>query len=351
MTRAACRAGGGGLLILLLWLPSVFGRAAPSVALRVRPLHAAGGEGGVERELPTRLTTALGKFLRDHAEPTVHIEMANLSEQGAGHDVVLRYALEGDLSYASGLDAESGRYLLVTRLIREGRPSALIGQWAGSASSLRSLTANLRSDPRVHTLGLIGEIGSRVLAAVAADAAGPEMQWRALAARLHTLHSPMVTPIQAEAPYAAQSEIVVGTLFRLRFQTAKGTRFYLLMSGTDSGLEVQPLPWTEAQSVSPPRTAQADSQAVRLPQGTREAWVLCRAAAPEHNAAMVGTHRRFSRSCRNRADEDDAPVHVLNGVGPGTATPKEALTLLLAEIARDSPLWRVLRLRVTTVHK
>jgi hypothetical protein len=350
MMRAACRAGGGGIFILLLWLPSVVGQAAPSATLRVRPLHAAGGEGGVERELPMRLTTALRKFLRDHAEPTVHIEMANLSEQAAAREVVARYALEGDLSYASGPDGESGRYLLVTRLIREGRPSALIGQWAGSASSLRYLTANLRRDPRVHPLGLIGEIGSRVLAAVAADAAGPDGQWRTLVARLHALRSPMVTPIQAEAPYAARSEIVGGTLFRLRFQTAKGMRFYLLTSGNDSGLEVQPLPWAEAQSASP-RTVQADSQAVRLPEGTREAWLLCRTAAPEHNVTMVRTHRRFPRSCRSRADEDDAPVHVLNGVGPGTAAPKASLTLLLAEVAHDSPFWRVLRLRVTTAHK
>ena len=119
----------------------------PTFLLRVRPLRASGGEAsGVARELPTRLTTALTKFLHDHAQPTLHIETAEQSTQSAARETTARYFLEGDLSYAASATEESGRYLLVARLIRDGRPDRLIGQWAGSSSSLRYLTANLRNE-------------------------------------------------------------------------------------------------------------------------------------------------------------------------------------------------------------
>ena len=349
MIRAACRTGLQVCFVGLLWSVAIAAQAAPLAALRVRPLHAAGGEGGVERELPARLTTAMGKFLRDHADPALRIETAERAELSAGRAGVSRYTLEGDLSYASGPDAESGRYLLVARLTREGMPSALIGQWAGSASSLRYLTANLRSDPRVHTLGLIGEIGSRVLTAVAADAATPDRQWRALVSRLPAMRIPKVMIIQAEPPYSVRPEIAGGAAFRLRLPAAQGLPCYLLTSGAESTLEALPLTPTTQKAVSA-HAAPTESQVVRLPEGTREAWMVCR-NVPAAHAATVRTYKPHGRSCRGSADEDDAPVHVVNGVGKAVTVQKEILTSLLAEIAREPQGWLVMRLRVTITRK
>ena len=348
MICSVCRAVCWGVPALLLCLASGPVSAVPAV-LRVRPLRDAGGE--AVRELPARLTTALTRFLRDHADPTLRIVTAERSEQEGERAPAARYALEGELSYASGADEESGRYLLVARLVRAGRPSALIGQWAGSSSSLRCLTANLRNDPRVHTLGLIGEIGSRVLAAVAADAAGPGQRWRTLYARLPTLRASKVTILQAEAPYALRTDAAGGDTIRLRLQIGTDVRAVcLLTSGPDGSMAALPLSLT-AGAGEPLRNGSADSQAVHLPDGIREAWLLCRSALPERGAADAQTYRRFARFCTPCAEEDDAPVHVLNGVGRSAPGQNEALTILLEEIARDLGAWHVLRLHVTTPHK
>lgn len=345
MMRSACRVACWGLTALCAAFSASAGHASsPLAALRVRPLRAAGGEGGVERELPARLTTALAHFLRDHADPWLKVETTDRSEQSAETVPAVRYTLESDLSYASGPNEESGRYLLVTRLIRQGRPSALLGQWAGSASSLRYLTANLRGDPRVHTLGLVGEIGSRVLAAVAADADSPTRQWRALWPRLAPLRSPTPMITQAESPYSPLPAIAGGNTFRLRLPFTAGRRYCLLTAV--SSRKVEALTLTPAETQSPAgHDAQPLSQAIRLPEGTSEAWLLCR------NAASAHTSGRLSRLCTRSAEEDDAPVHILNGVGTGAAAPKENPVPLLEEIARDSNSWRVLRLHVSTPHK
>lgn len=344
MSRSTCRAVRWGSAALLLWLSAVASVQAVPVALRLRPLRDAGG---VDHALPARLTTALAQFLRDHGGQTLRVETAERPASGGERDPAARYVLEGDLSFASGLGEDSGRYLLVVRLLREGRTHVLIGQWAGSASSLRSLTANLRRDPRVHTLGLIGEIGSRILPVIAADAAGPDRQWRALLPGLQPMRSlkARIVPAQPQSPLVA--EIADGGAFRIRFEVPAPLRAYLLLSGADGKLAALPL--TVAEGKAAPHDIPSDSQSLRLPEGTREAWLLCRGVAAQPSAA--GSGGRLSRRCTPREDEDDAPVHVLNGVGTGVAAREETLTPLLEEIARDPAPWRVLRLRVATPRK
>ena len=352
MIRCASRTGRCMLTALLAWAASSPCHAAPPpITLNVRTLRAAGGESGVELKLPARLTAALTQFLRDHADASLRVETPDRAVQTGERLPATRYTLESDLSYASGQGEESGRYLLVTRLIRQGRPSALICQWAGSASSLRYLTANLRNDPRVHTLGLIGEIGSRVLAAVASDAAGSGQQWGALWPRLTPMRSQTAPMIAAETPYSPLSALIAGgKTFRLRLPSSAGSRSYLLTSGSNNRVEVLPLTPTERQD-TPADAAQAASQTLHLPEGTREAWLLCRIPTVKHGTASTRTYGRISRLCAHAADEDDAPVHILNGVGTNLPMQKEASKPLLEEIARDSGSWRVLRLHVTTPHK
>ncbi len=346
MWSSACRMGCWGLAALLLWLPTGAVHAAP-FTLRLRPLRDAGG---VEHELPARLTNALAHLLGDHGDLTMRIETTERPGSGGERDTATRYALEGEVSYASGSGEGSGRYLLVARLLREGRTRALIGQWAGSASSLRYLTANLRRDPRVNTLGLIGEIGSRVLAAIAADTTSPEGQWRTLLSGLQPLRSPKARMVSVDRPTSPASEAAGGDTFRVRFEPPMPLRAYLILSGTDGKLVVQPLTLADGKT-SPPHESLAESQVVHVPKGTRETWLLCRGGATPHGAGTAHAEGRLPRRCTCRADEDDAPVHVLNGVGIGTAVRDETLTPLLEEIVREPRPWRVLRLRLAASPK
>lgn len=322
---------GHSLLTLLFALASLTAYGAPGIALRVRPLRPAGG---VERDLPARLTTALTRFLHDHAETSLRIESPARPEQAATRDTLLRYNLEGDLSYASGPNDAGGRYLLVARLTREGRPAALIGQWAGSADTLRYLTANLRNDPRVHTLGLIGEIGSRVLAAVTTDAASPEQQWRRLTPVLSSLRTPRVT---TEVAGTVRADLIIGTPTHLRLQPATDNRAYVMAVCSGGRLQAIPLTWTHLSGAD-----LTTSQPISLPADTREAWLLCERKATE----PIQRLQTGLMECHIMADEDDVPVHVLNGIGTSTHAPQETLRLLMAELRHDPNDWCVLRLNV-----
>ncbi len=345
MIRSFCRTICWAVAALFCGLGSRPLSAAP-VVLRVRPLRNAGGT--IAPELPARLTRALARFLHDHTDPTLRVETGQNTDTGGAREPMTCYALEGDLSYAAGATEESGRYLLVARLLRDGRPSALIGQWAGSAASLRYLTANLRNDPRVHTLGLIGEIGSRVLLAVAADAACPERRWQTLASHLSPLRTPRGSVVQAEAPYAPRTEIVGGDTIRVRLQGETTVGCYLLTFGANGIGEAQALNMTLRET---PLNASADSQAVHLPEGTQEAWVICRISVPERSASDARVRSRHTRFCTSLGEEDEAPVQVLNGVGRSASTQNETFTALMAEMSQDSQAWRVMRLRVITARK
>jgi len=333
MIRSACRAVVWGTFALLLWLTSMGSAQAAPFSLRVRPLHDAGGL--IAHELPGRLTTALNRFLHDHADPTLQVETTERFDQSTARKATVHYTLEGDLSYASGANEESGRYLLVARLLRDGRSPALIGQWAGTSSSLRYLTANLRNDPRVHTLGLIGEIGSRVLATLASDAARPDRRWRALYSRLLPLRSSEAAIVQPEAPYSPRTGITGGDTFRLRLQAGAFQRCYLLTVGENNRLDALSLTMTQ-------KDALAVSQAIPLSKGTREAWLLCQPHP---------TDVRRQQLCPYHLEEDDAPVHVVNGVGNSAPAHQEIAALLLAEVEHDSGMWHVLGLRVTAARK
>ena len=185
----------------------------------------------------------------------------------------------------------------------------------------------------MHTLGLIGEIGSRVLTAITADAASPDQQWRALTSRLQPLRTPKVTIIQAEAA-------TVGSAFRLRLQSDKGARCCLITSGAEGKLEAQPLTLNKNSAES------SETQILHLPEDTREVWLLYHNAVPAPKVTTGRADSRLSKFCTATAEEDDAPVHILNGVGNSVAASQGILTSLLGEIGQDPTSWRVLRLRV-----
>jgi hypothetical protein len=81
---------------------------------------------------------------------------------------VLRLRLEGKLVHLDSDDAGGGAYNCTLRLYDDGRPRRLVGHWSATAATLRDLTSNIRHDPSISPLGLLGELCYRVNRAVTA---------------------------------------------------------------------------------------------------------------------------------------------------------------------------------------
>ncbi len=308
---------------------------AQETLLSLRPLR---DVGGLPPGLNLRLTTALSRFLNDHTEKAFRVASA-APLPAVTNSAAVRYTLEGELSYANGQGEENARFLLVTRLYREDAPRLLVGQWAGTSASLRYLTTNLRNVPDVHTLGLVGEMGSQIALTLRTDQSGVGAQWRRLLPHL-TARNPTTTEIvMGGGETRTLRQVPADTPFHLRLRASGGVQTYLLTSDGYGVLHLVPLTSHSAEMraqagetlLSPPLT---------LPEGTREVWIVSR-PLPD----TTGQRPRSVRQCA--LDETDSPVHLLSGVGKGSPPPPEAaLTQFLAEIARKPGLWSVQPLRV-----
>ena len=221
------------LMILALICACLRGTHAQETTLTIRSLH---DGGGLESGLSARLTTALARFLTDHTAKSVQVK-ADGNPVSLPLPKVGRYTLEGDLTFANGADDQNARFLLVLRLFREVTPRTLIGQWAGTADSLRSLTVNLRHDPRIHTLGLIGEMGTRIAACLNADTASVNAQWTRMLPQLSIPSSPF-DMVSADDKARSLRQIAVGSSFRLRARRDVTCRAYLLLSDPANGLHL-----------------------------------------------------------------------------------------------------------------
>ncbi len=300
--------------------------------------------GGIERGLNLRLTEALAKFLRENrsAHPPLGQEVASPL-----------YALEGEVSFAAGGSDDAGRYLMLARLFR-GRPGnkkerTLIGQWAGTAVSLRYLTANLRHDPRTHTYGLIGELGSRALAAMDADRQAPASRWHTLFAQLRPVAPPPL--FQADSETAMQSpgkakarairEISTGRSFQVALPTQEAAQDFLFLFDGAGRPTLIPL---APQQRSGALKNGLYSQPVQAPAGTAEVWKLQSRPAPVSGPIAASCADEPLPATRS----DDPPVSVLEGVGPFPNVPAmdTAQKSLYAKIRARRQLWRIARLQI-----
>ncbi len=317
------------------------------IVLALKPLRDAGG---IERGLNMRLTTALSRFLNDQKMPQVRL-MGSAAQSAPGS----HWTLEGDVSCATGRGEDNARFLIVVRLYRDEVPRTLIGQWTGTATSLRCLTVNLRHDPRFHSLGLIGELGSRIVVALAAEQTGPTQRWRSLL-QLATGRCARVDITAADNPEQTLREIPTAKPFRLRASAAASHRAYLVLFdryGTVTMAKLTP----DGNSIAGEDGKSALSQPIALPDGVVEAWAVCSLTNkseiqsigdnPSSSSSQVST--RISRhrydNCPDGFD-DDAPVKILDGVGSINPQSDSAADRLLADISRKPMLWCLVRFRV-----
>jgi hypothetical protein len=168
------------LLAAALVIPSGVTRAAePVISKPVILLETMVDSGGAEQKMPggetlaRRFTGGLRAALEGAAGEHFTVRVSGRSESPVPSAV--RFVLRGGLSRVQGEDEASPDqpYLCIVRLFQETfsadgsrKKRRLVGQWAGTARGLRDLTGNLSRDPRVHVLGLAGELSRRICMAV-----------------------------------------------------------------------------------------------------------------------------------------------------------------------------------------
>lgn len=149
----------------------------PKAVVWIEPIADSGGADqkmGDGETLARRFTKGLRAALEGEAKERFEVRVVTKSALPpvAAPDVpTVRFVLRGGLSRAQS-EPESRDpppYLCIVRLFQESIPVTgakptrrLIGQWAGTARGLRDLTGNLARDPRVHVLGLAGELSRRI---------------------------------------------------------------------------------------------------------------------------------------------------------------------------------------------
>ncbi len=144
-------------------------------AVSIVPLRDGGGlpppEAG-DAPLPLKLTGAVVATLADEAAGAFTLLRADAADV---HFPRPRFTLQGTLSRPK----PTGPYVLALELSDSAASGASakrppLAHWTGEADTFRDLTGNLRADPRVNDLGLVGELCHRVAARLrAADAPRP----------------------------------------------------------------------------------------------------------------------------------------------------------------------------------
>ena len=374
------------MLLLAGLLAACDGAQAQGNLLTVRPLRDAGG---LPLRLNVRLTSALERFLTDHAGDAftvVHAASAGSTNSAAGG----RYLLDGDVSFASGRREDAGRFLMTARLFRAGAHPVLIGQWTGVSSSLRTLTANLHQEHDLNRFGLVGELGSRILAAVTDDTAALGNWFSRIESQMHPAPGERPDILSATGPPVSLRSIKTDAAFCLRFRSAPADRTYRLLIASATGeLRLAPLAAT-TPDLSVPHGHSLTSAAIHLPDDTIDAWIVWRGTVTppansrstlRHIGSPYGSpngspgHRpgntesdRF-QAMTGRANPalnppqpgmlclvptgdvgaaDTPTVQVLDGVGAGRAEPDPEMERFLTEISREPARWHICRIPIVT---
>ncbi len=331
---------GGRWPAVLALLLVLCGRAgAQGSLLIVRPLRDAGS---LPTRLNVRLTSALERFLTERSGAALTV--AHSAPAGPAASL---YRLEGDVSYAAGRKEDAGRYLMTVRLFRCGGQQALIGQWTGVSSSLRTLTANLHHEPGLNLFGLVGELGARIAAAVTGDSAATGQRFGRLVPRMRAATGDRVEILSA-GQVSSLKVIKAGAAIRLRFRAVQVDCTYRLLAASATGeLRLSPL-GTATPDLYAPQGRRLTSADVRLPYDTLSAWVVWRSAVkpPPGSRTILRGYLRLAAAGDEGAETP--AVRVLDGVGTGQPEPDPAVEFLLTEISREPARWNILRLPVGT---
>jgi len=313
---------------------SVSALKAEEVGVTLRPIR---DRGGIERGLNIRLTQAFEKFLKEHSTFPFRVEVSEkrVNDTSFPHS---QYVLTGEISFSNGQSEAQGRYLLTVRLFRGDKTRRIIGQWAGTADSFRYLTANLRNAPHVHTYGLIGEMGSRVISALKTDLSHPERRWLFSLSSVPFGKAPEIEESSAKGQGHPFSGITEGVPFCVRLpHSATGRTFLLSFDKAGNSAVV-------ALVVQPEPNKGNLSQPFSLSSETSEAWIL-------QEAVVTSAHKSRLFLCKRSQSafsEDESPVSVLEGMGHATAQPLQtAQELLLTQIGLHHENWRKFRLRLS----
>jgi hypothetical protein len=305
---------------------------AQTVRIDIRPLRDAGG---INRGLNTQLTIALSHFVSENAAKQISVETVGASKS----DVVQRYVLEGDISCTVGSGEDNQRFMMTARLYREGTVHSLIGQWAGTSDSFRYLTTNLRNYPGIHTHGLIGELGSRIIAALESDNKSLGQQWRMLQPRMSHRGDTVVQLIAAGSDHPVGPAPHKGP-FRLRVRSADSDDVYAVILDSAGTIRLAGLSDVSDRLLCPVGET-AVSKPIAIPSGATEFWIVCR-----FTRSNIGEVKAQSTECGLNLDEP--PIRILDGIGIAEAPAgnDKACADLITEISRKPDAWRIVRFRI-----
>lgn len=339
----------------------------PSVQVHVRPLRDAGGlpdAGTNGQPVNERLGRALEIYLADVANGRYVVidpsgkPVPPLPKSTAGGDMTAKslptavFSVEGELSHVESAEAEGGAYLCALRLFKEGSPRRLLGQWAGTAASLRYLTGNLRSVPDVDNAGLVGEIGKRLAQQIVAFS-GPDQATQLAGIVASAPARPSLKMIVDGKPAAAEPSLANGTRYQVDIAPPTGGTVYAVLidaRGNARALEVpdaaHEIKIEAGQHLLMPakdRSATADSS-----YGSPQSVVIL---IRKEKSGTVTQPRQVGGGDNPDTAAPGGPVRILEGGATRTARVDPAVARLLDMAGADPPgTWLAARLdfKVTT---
>ncbi len=231
--------------------------ASAAVDVRIAPLKATGGaigKGPDNKPIEERFTTALQKLLAESAK-------GRFGTSGTTKDS--DFVVEGELSALQTAKNTAGGYLCTVRLFQTGKSGRrLVGQWAGTAKTVRDLTGNITKDKSISNLGLAGELASRIGAVVSASmgtAAGETPKTSAVLTP--AVYNALIKT--ATANRRLKVDVVSGgaTDDKLRSTLVPGEKYHLLVSAQDAGTVYVLALVSDAENDGKPKSPYAQNEA------------------------------------------------------------------------------------------
>ena len=215
-------------------------KAQQPVAIRVGALRDGGGlpRKADEEPLNLQLSQGLVRFMQHDLSPGVSVSLASSKEARRPIDFdAAVYDLEGEVSRTAGSVPGAGTYLVVLRLFRDtgGADKPLVAQWAASARTFLDLSCNMTRDRRVSAEGLIGELGTRVLAfATGTPISSQALDFVGFAARCAARDRITADIVPEASSQASPDPTLLRSGDRYRIRVSSGEQGVVYLVGIDS---------------------------------------------------------------------------------------------------------------------
>jgi hypothetical protein len=331
-----------------LYSPMPAAAQAPDTPiLTINRLKYAGGpveKGPDGRTLDARLTEALQQYLSEVAGNHFHVAGTSKSPRSK-----VRLTLEGELSRVGPGGSETeGSFLCVLRLYREGNPRLIIGQWAGTAQTLRELTGNIRQDKRFDKMGLMGELSKRVAAAVSDTASMAQAAaFSALVEAASKNPKRIEVVVLSERPGGQRgsglTQVVIGDKYRVEVKSPEAGSVYIVALGPGGRPQSLFVPGQEAV-LTPNMATLVPSGAplsVNGPPGATEQEIVVLVRQKSAGLAAMSpepvTTRPLEIAAKASLYEPDVPVQVVGGGDDPPIPADTGIARLLAAAAGDPP--------------